>query len=379
MPLKAHLRHAVCGGCLGPGTLPASPGSRMPESGDSCADIPQEPTALRPALLGRTTLHAALAACSAEEPRKLARQSTLQSCTSTASTTSVQGDARSVVFFSGSASSEEVGSDISEVDAEWLLTHPEVDVSNPPWHETWARIPQSAWMDRDRSELKALSVPSCKPIIVEHLPSLACVHDLHRALLSDEESNPWATFLKTGLRCRELSMSSWIGRADDPGSFAQVSKYDVPVPKDTPELIRKVLRLPEFLPSTMVSHLGYIGSTLVLNQFGRSEGVLYSDRVRIITTHTFTLHPAGGVEWKQWSETEWLIPLPWTHGFLAKVVQQRTSEEAQGHAKNFAAAWQGGPCSDEDVASMPVRTSSAADDCRRSLGKRRTICNASAR
>jgi len=235
-----------------------------------------------------------------------------------------------------SASSEDERDD-SECADEALLADGHSDADVRFEHGAWRRLARSASVERLCAEPRRPPLPIGKPIVVERLHAFGSVDEVRRALLTDEEHNPLAMFLNKSIKCRDVSMTTWL---DCGHSLVQVSKYEVPVPKDTPEMIRRAFGLPDFVRSTMVSSLGFEGETLVLRQAASSEGILYSDRVRMVNMHTFSLHPSGGVEWRQWSEAVWLKPLPWTHGFLTKVIQQRAVEEAEGQSKNFAASLQ---------------------------------------
>eukprot|EP00445_Apocalathium_hangoei_P038141 CAMPEP_0203941810 /NCGR_PEP_ID=MMETSP0359-20131031/78137_1 /ASSEMBLY_ACC=CAM_ASM_000338 /TAXON_ID=268821 /ORGANISM="Scrippsiella Hangoei, Strain SHTV-5" /LENGTH=401 /DNA_ID=CAMNT_0050872437 /DNA_START=37 /DNA_END=1242 /DNA_ORIENTATION=+ len=193
-------------------------------------------------------------------------------------------------------------------------------------------------LEMELAEIEALALPSGDPAIVKHLPSVPDIESLCSALEGEPESGPLANFLKESLGCQDLSMTPWVEDSRIESALSQRSKYKVPLPKGTPDIVKKALGLPSLVPSVTVNCVGLRGDCLILVQRSRSEGVLYSERFRVQHTHLFRAHTSGGVEWKQWTEVVWLKPLPWTHGFLAKIMLQKTLEETKGQSENFAAA-----------------------------------------
>jgi len=193
-------------------------------------------------------------------------------------------------------------------------------------------------LEMELAEIEALALPSGALAVAKHLPSVRDIETLRSALVSEPESGPLANFLREALGCQDLTMTPWVEDGRFESALGQRSKYNVPLPKDTPDIVKKALSLPSLVPSVTVNCVGLCGDCLVLVQRSRSEGVLYSDRVRVQHTHVFRAHTSGGVEWKQWTEMVWLTPLPWTHGFLAKIMKQKALEETRGHSQNFEAA-----------------------------------------
>lgn len=198
------------------------------------------------------------------------------------------------------------------------------------------RFTRTPSMLEEFAELNTIDIPPTAPTIVHRLNEVASVARLNEAIRIDNDGGPLATFLRDYVGSKELKATPWVDDACVEGCVSQLARYTVALPNDTPELIRRALSLPAQLRSVTVNCLGYVGSALVLVQRSRSEGVLYSDRLRVQHTHAFTALPDGGVEWRQWTEVVWLKPLPWTLNYIVKVIQQKAVEESRARSQGFA-------------------------------------------
>jgi hypothetical protein len=202
------------------------------------------------------------------------------------------------------------------------------------------------------SEAASLAVPASAPTTTQRLGDVT-VDGIHTGLQGEHsEEAPLARVLEA-LGAFELSTSPWIEDIREPGTLVQRKRYLMPTPSDTPELLRKALSLPKTIPSLTVSSLGFIGDSLVLVQRSLAEGVPFSERVRFQNTHVFKPHSSGGVEWRQWIDTVWLEPLPWTQAFIARAIHAKAASEARCSAHHMEQALLAAAAADGPAAAGP--------------------------
>jgi len=75
---------------------------------------------------------------------------------------------------------------------------------------------------------------------------------------------------------------------------------------------------------------------LVLVQRCYTRDVKYSDRLEMQTTLSFRAVSTGGVMMRQWVDTIWITPLPWTHGMVKHFIEKRSQAMAESNASDFA-------------------------------------------
>jgi len=167
--------------------------------------------------------------------------------------------------------------------------------------------------------------------------------------VQDGHDAPLTRFLQDTMECQDLHSTPWVGETDSikghgtklasplEGVWTQRTKYQAPLPKDFPDLLKRALSLPSFVPGVTMSCIVSGPDKLLLVQRSRSEGTMYSGRVRLQHIHSFQPHPKGGLEWKQWTDLVWLQPVSFTHAWIAKFLQRKATEESQLVADDFAA------------------------------------------
>lgn len=195
-----------------------------------------------------------------------------------------------------------------------------------------ARTPS---FDGDCLQLADLAVPAAtRPTVSGRLD--AGLADVHGALLRSEAGGPCAEFLRGALDCFDVQAGPWIDCPRSSDATVQRMRYSLPLPADISESIARLLGLGKAVPSSTVSRVAADGGEVVLQQITRTEGLLYSERMRVLNTHTFRQGDSG-VEWHTLTQIIWLRPLPWTHGFIARLIERRVKSETLDQAPKLMA------------------------------------------
>jgi len=182
----------------------------------------------------------------------------------------------------------------------------------------------------DHSELPELNIPAKEqPLVSGHLD----VHfeNLSKAMFVDEGS-PFTAFLCGTLGCFNVQASPFVDEAAGSAStMVQRSTYRLPLPADVPEVAIRLLRLGKSVSSATFTRAVAGPGRITLQQISRTEGLLYSERMRVMNIHCLEADPAGGVTWRTHTRIVWTRPLPWTHSFIAKIIDSRVKSEMKGN------------------------------------------------
>mmetsp|Transcript_107193 Transcript_107193/g.309989 ORF Transcript_107193/g.309989 Transcript_107193/m.309989 type:complete len:363 (+) Transcript_107193:96-1184(+) len=160
----------------------------------------------------------------------------------------------------------------------------------------------------------------------------ASLSDLADAMLSADGDGPLAKFLIDGLGCKSLTGGRWWqDNVDDKeaSQFLRRCRYQLPLPADVPDVAIRLLNLEAFVGSSTTSRLSISAERITLQEVSQTEGLLYSERMRVMNVHVWEAAASGGVVWRSWTRTVWTKALPWTHAFIAKTIENRVKAEAK--------------------------------------------------
>lgn len=203
-----------------------------------------------------------------------------------------------------------------------------------PRKQPAAELRKTLSMPPESSEVPALSVPSgTQPLTVRRLPHLP-LRRIREALEAEGEHGLLEVVLRDAFGGHSVTASRRVVTAQ--GGTAQRTKYLVPIPPTIPDLITKTFKVPKELPGCMLTCFGELGDALVFVQLCWTDGVMFSDRFRLRTTHVFS-ELDGGTEWRQFVEVVWTEQLPWSLRFMAKIIERTTMDEARASTERFAA------------------------------------------
>jgi len=202
-----------------------------------------------------------------------------------------------------------------------------------------ARTPSTAEL---LAVLPTPEVPAKGTIAERHVPGLT-IEQLRCDIEAPEEGF-FQRFLGDA-NCSDLRCTEWGTFSPAAGVEARRAcmRYNMPTPNDMPKMAKKVLKLPPFIKGTNLTWYtcSEAGDHLVLMQRMFSEGVLYSDRFYVEYIYEFTGSAEGGVTMRLWGDTVWRQALPWTHGFLTNMIENKVSAESETTASKVEAHLRG--------------------------------------
>merc|ERR1712113_328578 len=140
------------------------------------------------------------------------------------------------------------------------------------------------------------------------------------ALRSSEDGGPCTGFLRECMGGSDFSLGPWVACQSVAGLTTHQMKYRCPLPSDIPEFIARLLGMGKTVGCSVVTQLIERDAQVILQFMTRAEGLLYSERMRIVNCHVFQPCRTGGVSWYTLTEIVWLRPLPWTHAFITRIV-----------------------------------------------------------
>lgn len=106
--------------------------------------------------------------------------------------------------------------------------------------------------------------------------------------------------------------------------------FTLPVPQDFPRAVTRLVNLPVETKVTAVFRLHPQADQLVFTVQFCSHDIPYGENFRVHETVVFKADPAGGAETQQWVEVLWIASLPWTHGVLKSIIEQKSKADGLG-------------------------------------------------
>lgn len=163
-----------------------------------------------------------------------------------------------------------------------------------------------------------------KPLAVEKLPS-AIIATISAKLSHDN----WLTsFLKENKLARDICATPWAECTRAPGVMVRKATFTVSVPQDFPRAVTKLVQLPKETKVTAIFRLLLSQEDdLIFTAQICSHDIPYGDNFRVHETARFRPTGSTGVEATNWVEVMWIADLPWTHGALKSIIDQRTKSK----------------------------------------------------
>jgi len=197
-----------------------------------------------------------------------------------------------------------------------------------------ALFTRSESFEVDLAELPDLVVPEREVPLVSGRLAVR-FRDLEKAIFA-ESGGPLVAFLQHVMGCREISAGPWLEHVrDETGSGSQQlqrSQYQLPLPDDVPEVAARLLGLGKSVSSSTFTRISRNNGHIILQQSSRTEGLLYSERMRVINIHLLEADSSGDVAWRSWTHIAWSKALPWTHSFIGRIIDNRVKAETKANA-----------------------------------------------
>jgi len=183
----------------------------------------------------------------------------------------------------------------------------------------------------DHSELPELRIPEGeRPLVSGHLDGP--FQDVAATIFRHEDS-PFDAFLCGDMACSDMRSSPFVEEGSGSSyTTVQRSVFQLPLPSDIPEVVARLLGLGKSVKSTTFTRAVARKGRITLQQISQTQGLLYSERMRVMNIHCLEEDPAGGMAWRTFTRIVWTRPLPWTHGFIVKFIDGRVKAETRINA-----------------------------------------------
>jgi len=150
-------------------------------------------------------------------------------------------------------------------------------------------------------------------------------------VLAKLKSENWLSkFLQEAKQAHSISATPWAESKQSPGVFVRRASFTLPVPQDFPRAVTRLVNLPTETKVTAVFRLHPQPDQLVFTVQFCSHDIPYGENFRIHETVAFKADSSGGVETKMWVEVMWIASLPWTHGVLKSIIEQKSKADGLG-------------------------------------------------
>jgi len=171
-----------------------------------------------------------------------------------------------------------------------------------------------------------------KPLYTEVLRNTTT--HLVQAALKNGTYCPMLRFLKEVLQCHSILATGWKKCPNMPGTWVRKAQWSAPIPADIPTTVARLLGVPDVVTGTSVWRLQECGNTLTLMQHSYTKDVLYGERFVLQSTLQFT-QKGNDVIFRNFADTKWVVPLPWTHIAVKAFVERKARVDALAMAPDL--------------------------------------------
>lgn len=183
---------------------------------------------------------------------------------------------------------------------------------------------------------KIVQIPNETPVCEERIYE-ATIEQL-QAEVENDDFIP--KVLKRSRNASGIGATKWTASRRSIGTFVRKAKFKIPLPQDFPKAVTKLVSIPTETNITAVYRLHPQDDTLVMTLQTCSHDVPYGEKFRVHETLLFKPLPSGGVLIEKWVEVMWIAPLPWTHGMLKSIIEQKTKTDAAKDLSCFVSVLQ---------------------------------------
>lgn len=176
-------------------------------------------------------------------------------------------------------------------------------------------------------------VQSDAPFFKEHLPHVT-LRDIRKLMRV-------SPFLLENLFSQEgaydMSVFNWQESSSTPGTFVRGLRFMIPMPKDLPAALAKLVPVPTVTRATIVVSLKEAEDEVAMVYQTCTHDVPFGEAFRVQETLRMTPDEAGGITLDRWVEVAWVKNLPWGLGMVKTVVDKQVKSKAHGsHARILA-------------------------------------------
>uniref|UniRef100_A0A7S2K0R5 VASt domain-containing protein n=1 Tax=Zooxanthella nutricula TaxID=1333877 RepID=A0A7S2K0R5_9DINO len=136
-------------------------------------------------------------------------------------------------------------------------------------------------------------------------------------------------FLRDSKRARDLCMTPWSESRQAQGAFVRKCTGVLPVPQDFPKVVHRLVNLPSETRVSAMFRMHQQETSLVFSIHFCSHDVPFGESFHVHETIVFS-PDSGTVQATNWVEIMWVKVLPWTHGILKAIIEQKFQGDALG-------------------------------------------------
>jgi len=127
---------------------------------------------------------------------------------------------------------------------------------------------------------------------------------------------------------RDVAATPWSESRRTAGLWVRKASFTIPLPKDFPKAVTRLVALPEESNITAVFRVFQRDNMVFMTTQSCSHDVPFGENFRVHETVAFKPSPSGGVDIEKWVEIMWVAALPWTHGVLRGVIEKKAKADA---------------------------------------------------
>jgi len=171
------------------------------------------------------------------------------------------------------------------------------------------------------------------PACTQTIPDLSL--SLIRAALEDK--NCILEFLKQNANAYEMDPTYWSESKRVKGTMVRRVHFKMPLPKDVPKAISRLISLPDVSSATAVYRLRATSDSITLTNQTCTHDVTFGENFRVQETIAFSEAAHNQIELKKWVEIIWVAPLPWAYGAIRSYIEKKSKADSIATVGAFVA------------------------------------------
>jgi len=210
---------------------------------------------------------------------------------------------------------------------EWDYFHFPAIFLGSPGETTGGGVPRHPSLVAKAAALPAAETPNLDPIATFHLEAVT-VSEIVELLQPATEESPWVLerFYSEYSNASGFEASEWQEEMRIPGTVVRGVRYNMPLPKDVPAAVARLVSIPEATRVTTVLRLRVQGDEAILLLQTIAHDAPFGENFRTQETLSFKPHERGGVQLVKWGEVVWVQALSWTMGPVSKIIETKATD-----------------------------------------------------
>lgn len=172
---------------------------------------------------------------------------------------------------------------------------------------------------------KVVQLPEGEPPLCKDSLPASALESVFAALRRDD---CMPRVMKETRQAHDVAATPWSESRRSPGLWVRKASFTIPLPKDFPKAVTRLVALPEESNITAVFRVQKRANMVFMTTQTCSHDVPFGENFRVHETVIFKPSAGGGIEIEKWVEIMWVAALPWTHGVLRGVIEKKAKADA---------------------------------------------------